>query len=347
MLRVIARSRFLVFLFCAAFCAALLWYPRAAATGISRGLSICGGVLIPAVFPFLVLSGLLVRSGAAEAIGRRFSRLTEGLFGISGCAAPVILLAFIGGFPAGAVTIAQLRKRGTLSADDGARLLRFCVGGGPGFVVSAVGIGLCGNALVGWVLYAANVLSALLIGMVFADHRHRAPTPHNITRSDPVPVAFVEAVTAACETTITMCGFILLFSALLSLINAMGLSSLWLSCVLEVSNGCAAAASHPLAPLFLGFALGFGGLSVQCQIAAAVHGCGVLARSFWLFRVAHGILGGCLSLWFYRLLPFSVAVFGSGAVPIIRASYDSVTLSVFLLILCGIWLLSIPPLEKF
>lgn len=346
MFRVIVRARFVTFLLCVLFGALLLCFPHAAANGISRGLSICGGVIVPAVFPFLVLSGILVRSGAVEAVGRRFSRVTRWLFGVSGCAAPVILIAFIGGFPAGAVAIAELRKRGALTVKEGAHLLRFCVGGGPGFIVSAVGVGLCDSAAVGWVLYAANVLAALVIGLLFADRRQSETIPSKPLPAEPLPAAFVGAVTAACETVIAMCGFVLLFSAVLSLLDAMGWSSLWLSCILEVSNGCAAAATSSLAPLLLGFALGFGGISVHCQIAAAVRGCGVLSRSFWWFRFLHGLLGGCLSLWFYRSLPFSVAVFGNNATPVIRTTYGSVTLSVFLLILCGVWLLSLPPLKK-
>ncbi len=346
MFRVVIRSRLLAFLLCVAFGAVLLCYPRAAANGISRGLSVCGGVIVPAVFPFLVLGGVLVRSGAAEAVGRRLSGFTRRVFGVSGCGAPVILIAFIGGFPAGAAAIAGLRRRGALTAQEGQHLLRFCVGGGPGFIVSAVGVGLCDNAAVGWILYGANVLSALLIGVIFADRRRTVPTVHTTAPADPLPSAFVGAVTAACETVLTMCGFVLFFSAVLSLLDAMGLTSLWLSCILEVSNGCAAVSAHPLAPLLLGFALGFGGISVLCQITAAVRGCGILSRSFFLFRILHGLLGGCLSLFFYRLLPFSLAVFGNNAVPVVRATYGSVTLSVFLLILCGVWLLSVPPLKN-
>ncbi len=346
----ILRSRFLALLLCVTFGAVLLCYPRAAANGISRGLSVCGGVIVPAVFPFLVLGGILVRSGAAESVGKRLSGLTRLLFGVSGCAAPVLLIAFVGGFPAGAAAIAALRRRNALAPAEGEHLMRFCVGGGVGFIVSAVGVGLCDNVTVGWVLYAANVLSALLIGILFADRRHKSPASRPATPADPLPTAFVGAVTAACETILTMCGFVLFFSAVLSLLNAMGVTSLWLSCVLEVSNGCTAACTHPLAPLLLGFSLGFGGISVHCQITAAVRGCGVLSRSFFLFRVLHGLLGGCLSLFFYRLLPFSVAVFGNQTTPIVRATYGSVTLSVFLLILCGIWLFSVtesePPLKN-
>ena len=67
--------------------AALLIWPQAVAGGVSRGLSICGTVIIPSLFPFLVLAGFLVRSGVSAALGRRLERPTRFLFGLPGCCA--------------------------------------------------------------------------------------------------------------------------------------------------------------------------------------------------------------------------------------------------------------------
>ena len=60
---------------CAGAGAVLLAWPEAAASGISRGLSICSSIIIPSLFPFLVLAGFLVKSGLSEALGRRLERL--------------------------------------------------------------------------------------------------------------------------------------------------------------------------------------------------------------------------------------------------------------------------------
>ena len=81
--------------------AALLIWPQAVAGGVSRGLSICGTVIIPSLFPFLVLAGFLVRSGVSAALGRRLERPTRFWFGLPGCCAAGILVAFVGGYPAG------------------------------------------------------------------------------------------------------------------------------------------------------------------------------------------------------------------------------------------------------
>ena len=52
--------------------------PGAAAGGVLRGLSVCYETVIPALFPFLVLSRLLLESRAANALGlllRPYTRL--------------------------------------------------------------------------------------------------------------------------------------------------------------------------------------------------------------------------------------------------------------------------------
>ena len=144
-----------------------------------------------------------------------------------------------------------------------------------------------------------------------------------------------------------LCGFVLLFSALLSLCDASGFTALvggryWLPCLLEVSNACAATADSPYAIGLLGFALGFGGLSVHCQIAAATRGTDLLDRSFFAARLVHGVLGGCLTHLLCRLFPLSAPVFGSGDTPTVALSSGGSAISIFLLLLCGIWLLVIP-----
>ena len=95
--------------------AALLLWPEATSTGVSRGLSICSSVIIPSLFPFLVLSGFLVKSGVSAALGRRLERPTRFLFGLPGCCAAGILIGFIGGYPAGAIAVGELMKQGALT----------------------------------------------------------------------------------------------------------------------------------------------------------------------------------------------------------------------------------------
>ena len=95
--------------------AALLAWPQAVATGVSRGLSICSTVIIPSLFPFLVLAGFLVRSGLCRRLGRWLEKPTRRLFGLPGCCAGAILIGWVGGYPAGGAAIGELTREGSIT----------------------------------------------------------------------------------------------------------------------------------------------------------------------------------------------------------------------------------------
>ena len=75
--------------------------PGAAAGGVLRGLSVCYETVIPALFPFLVLSRLLLES-AANALGLLLLPYTR-LLGLHSTKAPAAMLCgVLGGFAGGA-----------------------------------------------------------------------------------------------------------------------------------------------------------------------------------------------------------------------------------------------------
>lgn len=343
---------------------AILWRPQAVAGGISRGLAICATVLIPSLFPFLVLGGFLTRSGVAAAIGRRAEGVTRRLFGLPGCCAAGILIGAVGGYPAGGVVVGELVRSGRISVGEGRRMLRFCVNGGPGFVISAVGVGLLGNAPLGMLLFAAQLTAAMLIGVVGTpreSRRQKTTLLQGLPRPLPPTAALVESVTAACESLLYMCGFVLLFSSVLALADVSGVTgwlgggtvsgeAVWsalIACVLEVGCGCAAAVTLPEQALwFVAFAIGFGGLSVQCQLASSLRGLGLIDRTFFAARLIHGMLTVVIARLLLRWIPLPHAVIGMQGRPAVEAFSGSVVLSVALLILGGVWMLTVGRLDK-
>ncbi|HIW72725.1 MAG TPA: hypothetical protein H9684_00220 [Firmicutes bacterium] len=351
---------------CAGAGAALLAWPEAAASGISRGLSICSSIIIPSLFPFLVLAGFLVKSGLSEALGRRLERPTRFLFGLPGSCAAGILVGFIGGYPAGGIAVGELVERGTITRAQGRRMLCFCVNGGPAFLISAVGAGMLGNVAYGGMLYAAHIAASVLLGILLrlfdggkeATERPQAPA---LPRPSPA-AAFVEAVNASCRSMLYMCGFILLFAALLALADGSGLTAAverglsrplealgletslagcLLPCLLEVSCGSVEAAHAGAAsPLLLGMTLGWGGLSVHCQVAASLQGKGLVGRGFFAARALHALLGGIFSVLLFRYVPVEAAVFRSSAEALIAPYSSSAGAAVALLAMCALFLLT-------
>jgi len=326
----------------------LLRYPDAVHNGISRGLSVCGTVIIPTLFPFMLLAGWLADSSLCRHPGRVAQAVARRVFGLPGCCAPAILLSLVGGYPAGMVATSRLYRQGQITREELRRMTAFCVCGGPGFIVGTVGIGLLDSAQAGWLLFAAQAVTAVCIGALLG-RGHRAQTSGDAPA--PPPRRFAHTVADTCGALLTMCGFVTAAAMALSLSEGMGLprrvasltglSTAHISAaaagVLEVSCGCIALAGMPLAPLWLSLCLGWGGLSVHGQLAAALPGEKVTGRWFWLWRVIQGTVSGGLALALFRLFPPEQSVGASGLSPLPFSV--SASASQMLLVLCFLTML--------
>ncbi len=279
----------------------LLMFPQAAGNGVRRGLAVCGEILIPSLFPFLVLSGFMIRSGVVGGIGRVLSPLMNRVFGLSGSAAVAMAVAMIGGYPAGANAVAQLYEQGEIDRREGQRLLRCCVSAGPAFVIGGIGAGMFGSAQIGVRLLIAQWIAFLAVALL--ERERQAPRPQATLSTMGIGASVAESVNAAAFTLLSMGGFVLAASAVLSVADAVGLfagnNGIWrclAACVTEVSVGCLEAARMGrLAPLWIGVTLGFGGLAVHGQIAARAMKLGLMERGFFRARLWQALLGGGLS----------------------------------------------------
>ena len=299
----------------------LLAYPDGVATGISRGMAVCTTVVIPTLYPFMLLAGLLTDSPLCRRPGRVARWVTRLAFGLPGCCGPVILLSLVGGYPAGMLAAAGLYRQGRVTPEEWRRMSAFCVGAGPGFIIGTVGAGLLGSTQAGVLLYAAQTATSLGFGLWLGrGHRRRAEPPGQPPPRRPA----AEMVADTCRGLLTMCGFVVAAAMVLSLWEAVG-AARWVAEVtgwdttgiaagvaglLEVSCGCIAGAGLPTAPLWLSLMLSWGGLSVQGQLAAALPEERLLGPRFWGWRLAHGAVSGGVALVLFHLFPTSLETMG-------------------------------------
>lgn len=331
----------------------MLHWPQALANGVSRGLSICSGVIIPTLYPYMILAGFLTDSPLCTHPGKFTAFATTHLFRLPACCGPAILLSLVGGYPAGAIAIGRLRNNRQITDAQAQRMTLFCINGGPGFIVSTVGTGLLGSTRAGWLLFAAHAITSIGIGIITArGAEKKAELDLTPTHAAPQKRTVTQIVQDSCTALLTMCGFVLLATAGLSVFEASGISlalqqasgiaaSSWssaVSAVIEVSCGCIALADcGGLAPFWLSLCLGWGGLSVQGQLTAALknskNGKNLLTSSFWIGRLAHGCISGLIATVLFDLIPVdlhTVGQNGTTAVPFYASSSAS-TMLLFLI----------------
>ena len=87
---------------------ALVVWPGESMSAMKDGLSLCGNVILPSLFPFFVLSSLVVELGMSRYLGRLFQPVMAPLFRVNGSCAAALALGFVGGYPVGARTAISL-----------------------------------------------------------------------------------------------------------------------------------------------------------------------------------------------------------------------------------------------
>ena len=156
--------------------------PQCCARALQQGLALCGGPLLVSLFPFLIVSALLMRCGAGQALGFVFRPVAR-LIGVrSPAAGGVLLIGFLGGFAPAAAAVAEAVRSRELTPHEASALLPACICSGPSFVILTAGEQLLGSRVLGIRLFAAQVLAGYLTAALL-NRLH--PLPRYALRSPP------------------------------------------------------------------------------------------------------------------------------------------------------------------
>ena len=211
---------------CLILCGILVWFladARQLRLEAAKALTLCAGTVIPALFPFMVVTGLLVRLGFGQWLAPDMAGLMASLFRLPGCAGSALLLGLVGGYPIGARTAAELYASGDLTRQEAERLLTFCNNSNPVFLISVLGVGVFGSVRAGLWLWLIHVCAALLTGLLFRGlGRGRKTVPPAISFQAPsLPAAFVSSVRDSAGTMLSVCAFVTFFYVLISPLTAL------------------------------------------------------------------------------------------------------------------------------
>ena len=270
-----------------------------------QALRLCAVSVLPALFPLMAASSLLVSLGCASAAGRLLGPGMGRLFHCSGSGGTALLLGLLGGYPLGARTTASLLRSGEIDRAEAQRLLNFCNNAGPAFIISMVG-SIFGSAQIGLTLYLIHVSAALLTGLILcrkAPAAHRIAAPAKVAEK-PFSTALVESISGAGLTCIQLCSFITFFQVVLQLVSShihivhpLALGFVELTCgIVRLGTG-------PCDFIMAAALLGWGGCSVHCQTAAVLADTGLSMAPYLRAKFLHGLLSAGLALVVVLLFP--------------------------------------------
>ncbi|MBQ8141207.1 MAG: hypothetical protein IJ038_05895 [Clostridia bacterium] len=291
---------------------------------MSQGLELCAKTVIPSLFPFMVVSDVIVSSGVSSFAGKLLQAPMKLLFGVGGEGGCAVFLGTLCGFPIGAKSAVALYDAGKLSKNELERILTFSNNPSSAFIISAVGVSLFGSREFGKALYAITLLSAAATGILQntvrkIKNRKKAPsndaptfeggTSEKNAKTSFTAETFTNAVSSSALGTLKICAFVVFFSAFL---GTLGLASdtavipqqlkALIFSVCELTGGTAqASAVIPDAhgAVIAAFASGWSGLSVHFQIMSLCAGRGISFKPYFLAKLFQGL--SCSVLMFLYL----------------------------------------------
>ena len=239
-------------------------FPQTVKSGIADGLETGLTVLMPALFPYMVVSQIFVKTGGASWISRfvRVGKLSQKGVGI-------LVPALFCGYPTGARLSALAYNDKELSKKERNLLYAFGNVPGFGFTVSYFGGVLYGSFLLGMQIYAAYVTASVLLCSLFSRKLHTEQAQTAIKHIQPTPFssALTESVTESSLAMVSLICFVCFFSSLnhfiAEFVSNVKFSAV-ISAFLEITSGLSQTAK--LFPIWVSvFFGGFSGLCVLFQ----------------------------------------------------------------------------------
>ncbi len=308
-------SEHTLFIISCALAVCLILQPHIAPSAVNFALSGCVYRLIPSLFPFICISGILTRADFGNFCGKFIGKPFSALTGLHPSGASAYILGIFCGFPVGGRTALTVSKDSQLSKNEALLLCTLCNNPGLGFVVCGIGAALWGSAHFGAVLFILNLLSAYIVLLIAGPfllpkktHIRCISNAPSVQKHEDISVLKVisDAVADASVAMLKICSFVVFFTVVtealgnaLEFIPQSDFLKAAISSLLEIT-----AANELTRKLFLSgeaflakvltfFAVGFGGLSAGMQLISFM-GEQASGAKYILLKLLQGVICAAL-----------------------------------------------------
>lgn len=278
-----------------------------------EGLYQWAAKMVPTLFPFMMISSIMVYSGADMELGHMLSHILKKIYKYSSYGLYAIFMGFFCGFPMGAKVVSDLYEKGKISKSEADTLLAFCNNIGPAYFMGIIIPILheCGyhNTLpFVFGMYGIPAVYGIMIGYLHAD-----PHPQDIGSSTNISgiqkLSLAATLKKSCidntQSLIILGGYITFTNAFRIFLDFMPLSANsrnTMSSFLEIIGGVQAIYTTTLLPnqkvFWIMTALCFGGVSCILQTSSFLEKSGLSV----LYYLKHKLIITVISAFYYFVI---------------------------------------------
>lgn len=255
---------------------------------VKEALRLCAETLIPSIFPFMVLTNLLISCGFEGMVKAVIKRPFERIFHLNANLAAAYFIGIIAGYPQGAYTVCSIYDKGGCTREEAECALCFCNNTGPAFIIAGIG-GMYNSIRTGIYLYLLQISVSMLYG-ILTRPRSLSSCPDTNKENEISFDIIPRAVTGSVMPMLEICGFVVIFSLICNIFALIPVPMFFkgvIYALTEISCAVHYISKNSLAFPLIGLSVMWSGMCVHLQTHAVVKGKLSLKR-YYTAKLAQG-----------------------------------------------------------
>lgn len=289
---------------------------------VSFSLILWSENIFPSLFPFFVISNLLINLGFASFLGELLKPLMYHIFKIKGEAAFVLVMSMLSGFPSSAKYTRELYEKKLINEHEASKLLTFTHFSNPLFILGTISIMFLNNKEVGLLILLCHYISNVIVGLIFRNYyiskkdtskvslRKAFNIMHQkrLEAGKPIGQVISNAIINSINTLLLVLGVVTMFLIITTIIdqniNISPYNQSILNGTLEMTQGLKyiSMLSIPLKnkTVLSTMFISFGGLSVHMQTIGLISDSKIKYAPFLIARILHTSIASLLVYFLFE-----------------------------------------------
>ncbi|MDR1150447.1 MAG: hypothetical protein LBJ93_02345 [Clostridiales bacterium] len=320
----------------------IIIFPEQILLASKNGIVLWFNNILPTILPFLICANILIFSGFLEILSIFLESISQKFFNLPGIFIFVFISGIISGYPVGSKLVVNLRKDKKITREQANTLIMFCNNPGILFILGTVATSMLKNKYIGYFLILTNYLTVLLIVFIFGFlsrinnkkekkfftkekflFKFKRTFKKLMSNKKSIGYILSKSVSDAIESMLQICGFIVLFSVIVKILELIKLCELiygfkpdfllpnldfnkfkgiFIS-LFELTNGvkilCLNKLSKNLASI-LALVISFGGLSVHAQTFSLMSNTDISKKRYLISKIIISLVVFLFSYIFYN-----------------------------------------------
>ena len=268
---------------------------------IFYGINIWLKYLLPSLFPFFIISDILINYNINYYIPKKIKNIFKKTFNITDNMFTIVTLSLLGGFPSCARNINTMYKEKSITKEEANHLLLFSHFSNPVFILITIPLIL--NINNSYIILISHYISSLIIAfLIKKKFHHKESILINNTNKLNFGKILIDSINKSVDSLLTICGitvvFYLVSTIIVDILKIDSYSTILIKGLFEITSGIEALKISNISQLYKTIIatcfLSFGGFGVHLQTKSYLIETDADYKYFLIGRIYQTIISGII-----------------------------------------------------